>query len=1748
MKRKSLLRRNFLPSYSPFIEPLEDRFALDATAWAQFAGNAQHTSISNFASQPLEAVHWSSAVDNFPQSRAAHYGGPLVTAANTVIYPFKTNIWSDPSPNFHIIARNGNDGSLLWDESTDWIPAGYNWYPQYQPVHVPSSNRVYFPGLNGSLFYKDNVDTASGVSTKVQIYAGVAGNETTTGLTADNAGNIYYGYRNGTAGGIVKVTPAGVVTIATANTFSQTPAFTDWIPQRNHTPALSNDGLTLYTTIRRSGDGTNGRLIGLSTANLTTQYNSGLLKDPRNGNGASITGDSTASPMVGPDGHVFLGVQGNPYNGSRGWMLHFNADLTNLNLSTPLNLTDTYVPGGFGWDTTPSIVPASMVPQYTGSSSYLIFTKYNNYVTGSTGGDGSNAIGVLDPYDSEVLVGPALPDSGGVAVMKRVLYQVGPTPDWDVNLTLYPNAVREWCINYGAVDPATNSIIVNSADGNFYRWHLPSDTLIEPTRLSSGIGQPYTMTVVGVDGTMYGIQIGQIFALGQTPRMSISDAVFTEGTGGSTTATFTVSLNYPRTTAITVNYATNDGTAIAGSDYTTASGALTFNPGQKTKTISVTVNPDSVYELNETFFVNLSSISNAVLLDGQGQGTVNNDDVQPSLTIANVSANEGNSGTTSFVFTVNLSAASGVTTTVNYASANGTATSGTDYTSTSGTLTFNPGETSKTVTVSVLGDTLFEVNDTFFVNLSGAVNATISDSQALGTILNDDNVPGISITDASVTEGGLVTFEVTLSSISSQTVTVNYTTSNGSATAGSDYVATSGTLTFTAGSTSVEITVITTNDSLDELAETFFFDLSNATNASISDAQGLGTINDNDPQPTVSLGDVSANEGSSGTTSFMFTVALSTASGRSVTVNYATANGTATIVDNDYQTSSGTVTFAIGEVSRTITVLVNGDSVNESNENFFVNLSAGNGATILDSQGVGTILNDDLFVISVNDVTLAEGDSGTTSFVFTVSMPSASAGTVSIDYAIADGSATTAGSDYVGGIGTVTFNPGEVSKIITVLVNADLLNEMNETFFVDLSNPVGATIGDNQGLGTINNDDLLPSISVNDAIVPELDYNTGTVTVYVMLSAPSGQTVNVAYETSNGTASSTILKDYTDTFGTLTFIPGQTVASFDVSIFGDTRSEPDETIRVLLSSPVNSTISDGLGIITIIDDDIVYVTITGTSVTEGNSGQTTAVVTVDLSIPADYDITIEYTTADVTATVGSDYLFAWGVLTFPAGSTSQTISLQVLGDLLVEPNEAFEVVLYNATPGVELGIYPEADVDIVDDDTIGISISDVSVTEGNSGSKLANFTVSLSQASGQSITVKFATQNGTANGIDYQPNIANLTFSPGQTSKTVSISVFGDTKIELNETFFVNLSVPVNATITDGQGVGTIVNDDGLAMLREISINNFTVTEGGVASFTVVLSSSSSQVITVNYATANGVAIAGSDFTAASGMLTFNPGEVSKQVTVSTIDDMTSETSESFFVNLSAATNSMISDGQGLGTILDNDIVLPSFSISDVSQLEGNSGLTPFVFTVTRSSPNTVISSVRFGTANGTANGIDYQPNIAVLTFNPGETTKTITINVFGDTTVEANQTFFVNLSMPVNATITDSQGMGTILNDDFFVVEISTQSSAPLANMGQAQLPVTSRLPIEAGRFNSLAQVLPDRLDSRGLAAQRSAKSWPGDFLALPRHSAEWAIEQDARGIESRELSSAVSEWTNQVSSQKIYVLSDKELSSDFL
>ena len=1422
------------------------------------------------------------------------------------------------------------------------------------------------------------------------------------------------------------------------------------------------------------------------------------------------------------------------------------------------------------------------------------------------------------------------------------------------------------------------------------------------------------------------------------PEITINDVTVTEGNSGTVNANFTVTLSAASAQTVKVDFATADGTANTPADYQSNNGTLTFNPGDLTKTITVLVNGDTMDEPNETFFVNLSNVSNAVVLDSQGQGTINDNDAAPSLSINDVVVSEGDSASTSATFTVSLSAASGFTVTVNYATADNTATAGSDYQATNGTVTFNPGETSKPVTVLVNGDTDFEQNESFFVNLSSPLNATIADGQGVGTINNDDPLPptpNFFIDDVNLSEGNTGTktadFTVTLNPEANQQVTVQFATANGTATAGSDYQSNSNTLTFAPGETSKQVSININGDTLVEPDETFFVNLSNASaGTNIGDPQGIGTIQNDDAAdvvisqvypgggltnatyasdfielfnrgtttvdfsatpssvqflsttastwsktdltsgtilpghyfliketsggtgaalpaadatgtinltsttsgkvalvsnttlltgncpgddgtqpfnptnvidfvgyagtaatanhcyegngpasftlsnntiaayrkaggctdtndnaadffaaapfprnslstnncaggatPTLSINDVTINEGNSGTTAATFTVSLSgPAQGADVTFDIATANGTATTADNDYAAKSLTnQVIPAGQTSYTFTVNVNGDNNVESDEAFVVNVTNVLGASVSDGQGTATIQNDDLPAISINDVSVTEGNSGTTNLDFTVSLSAPAPATVTFDIATADGTATTSDNDYVASSLTgQTIAAGQQTYHFFVTVNGDPGVEANETLFVNLTNVTGATVGDGQGQGTIANDDS-PTFSITQSVsLAEGNSGTTNATFTVTLSPTSNQTVTVQYATADGTAKST--SDYQSTSGTLTFDPGDAIKTIDVPINGDLLVEPDETFTLTLSNPsAGSAISptNGTGTGTIQNDDTAVVVVSQVYAGGGNTSAPAAVykndfievfnrgtTTVDLA-----GWSVQYNSASGTGNWSVTQLCATGPCLLSPGQYFLVQEAQGTGGTqnLPTPDAIGTIAMATASGKVALvsnatalnGACP-SNANILDKvgyggsiattdfcyegtgptaapsnvnaafrkaggctdtndnvadfftfaasprnsaspinncsgaATANLSINDVTVTEGNSGTTTATFTVSLSApAQGTDVTFDISTQDNTATiaNNDYvAKSLTNQIIPAGQSTYTFSVTVNGDTNVEPDESFFVNLTNVAGANVTDGQGTGTIQHDD----FPALSVDDVAAAEGdsGTTTFTfhVTLSDPAPATVTFDIATADGTAqdhnpvSEDNDYQARSlTSQTIAQGASSFDFAVTVNGDTANEPNETFFVNVSNVSGATVADAQGLGTI-QNDDAPPDLSITDVTQAEGNAGTSSFNFTVQLSAPAKAGGvSFTVNTADGTAAaGSDY---LAIVngsgSIPEGSSSTTVAVTVNGDTVFEGNETFFVNLSNVTGANVTDSQGLGTISNDD---------------------------------------------------------------------------------------------------------------------
>jgi len=313
-------------------------------------------------------------------------------------------------------------------------------------------------------------------------------------------------------------------------------------------------------------------------------------------------------------------------------------------------------------------------------------------------------------------------------------------------------------------------------------------------------------------------------------------------------------------------------------------------------------------------------------------------------------------------FNVTLSAAAPITFTVQYSTTNITAISGQDYNQTAGTLTFAPGQSSKSILVTTLTDMVNEPVETFRVRLFSVQWVLLGDREATGTINDGSPQPSLSINDRTVTEGDAgsstqALFTVSLNNASGKTVTVNYATADGTALAGEDYSATQGQLSFAPGITSRTLAVNIIGDNVKENNETFTVSLSNPVNATIGDTTGAGAITDDDT-PAFSITDASVDEGDSGTRPLVFIVELSKPSTQAVTVKYSTSPGTAQS-GSDYVHTSGTLTFAAGETLKTITVQIVGDTISEPNESFTVALNTpSSGTTLARGTATGTIRDD----------------------------------------------------------------------------------------------------------------------------------------------------------------------------------------------------------------------------------------------------------------------------------------------------------------------------------------------------------------------------------------------------------------------------------------------------------------------------------------------------------------------------------------------------------------------------------------------------------------------------------------------------------------------------------------------------------------------------------------------------------------------------------------------------------------------
>jgi predicted extracellular nuclease len=782
--------------------------------------------------------------------------------------------------------------------------------------------------------------------------------------------------------------------------------------------------------------------------------------------------------------------------------------------------------------------------------------------------------------------------------------------------------------------------------------------------------------------------------------LAIADASVTEGNSGTTAIVFTVNRTGGDDGAVGATWTATFDTADAG-DFAagqTFTGTVDFADGETSKTISLDVAGDITIEANETFTVTLSApTGGASLGDSAATGTINNDDT-PVLSIDNVSMTEGDSGTVTYTFTVSLDRAAptgGVTFDIATADNSATTADGDYVANTLTSQTIAEGLTSYTFDVTVNGDTAVEPDEAFLVNVTNVVNATVGDGQGTGTIVNNDQppIPVASVSDAAITETdsgvSYVNFTISLSFAPTGPVTIDYSTADGTATAGSDYVASSGQVSFAAGETSKTVAIPVIGDTRPESAEAFTLTISNPSGATLGDSSGTATITDDDGSAYYSLasgnfsqdwtntGMITANDDWSGVPFIVgylgdidpaspTDVNATTVTGPNlgavdVIAQAATTNTSGGV--GEFQLANPTIGLQGSGTADAPSIVLYMDSTGRSSVRLQANLRDIDGSADNASQQInvqyrtsptGSWINvpgayftdvttgasatqvtaldvvlpsgadnaekleirilttnaggsdewvgiDDIVVssasagavLSVADTAAYEGTGGTNAIVFTVTRTGDTSGASTADYAVTfgGGSYSASAGDFAAGqplTGQVSFAAGETSKTITLDLNTDSDPEGDESFTVTLSNATGGTFSDASAIGTIVNDDgEPPTVTIGDVSQAEGNAGTSVFTFTVTRTGGTGA-FTVDYATAPGTA--TDGSDFVGTSGTLSFAAGETSKTIDVVVNGDTEGELSETFSVGLSNPTGfALINDADAVGTIVNDDLLYI-------------------------------------------------------------------------------------------------------------------------------------------------------------------------------------------------------------------------------------------------------------------------------------------------------------------------------------------------------------------------------------------------------------------------------------------------------------------------------------------------------------------------------------------------------------------------------
>ena len=1139
-------------------------------------------------------------------------------------------------------------------------------------------------------------------------------------------------------------------------------------------------------------------------------------------------------------------------------------------------------------------------------------------------------------------------------------------------------------------------------------------------------------------------------ALATLPQFQFTSAVYSGAEGAGITITVTRSGRVDA--AATVRYATADGTATGGSAYTATSGTLTFPVNATTRTFTVPTHGNTVLGGDKTFQVSLSNPTG-----GAGLGmvdvasvTIQEDDTAGTFQFSSptYSATEGGPAATITVTRTGVNLASGVT--IGYATSNGTATAGTDYTATSGALTFGAGVTSMVFTVPLVNNAALEPDET--VNLTLMVPA--GSPAMLGTpasavlTIHDDDGPTFRFSTASqtVAEGASATIVVMRGGSLTSPSTVEYQVRGGTAIGGGiDFTLADGTLSFAAGQASKTLVIPTVNDTLFEGPETIVLQLANPTGGATIATPGTTTITivDNESAGTVqfSAATYSVAENVAGGTYNLLVTRSGSSLASDIVVSYTVAGGTATN-GVDYTLANGSLTFAAGQTSLPIPMLIHDDSIPEGNETVVITLSSATATIGPNRTTTVTILDDEpALTFSAPAYSATEG---TASVVIPILRAGPTPAGTTVTCRTVPGGSAIPDVDYRAVNTTLTFAAGSRTATCAVPLLNDTVVDGPRTVNLALSVPPtspGLLGSPATAILTLNDNDQGGTLKFGAATYTAAEGGTARLTV-TRTGTGLASGVTVDYAVTGGTATRGAV-DYTLANGTLTFAANQASATIAVPTVNDTLAEGVETVVVTLSNPTGGAAlgTPSTTTLTITDNDTagtVRFSAAAYSVAENVAGGVYNLVVTRSGTGLASGIAVNYTVAGGTAVNGVDYTLADGTLTFGAGQTSLPIPVLIHDNSVVGASKTVVVSLSSTT--AKLGPVAAATITILDDEQVmAFGAATYALTEGGAPSIAIPVLRTGPTPAGTTVTCRTVPGGSAIPDVDYRAVNTTLTFAAGARSVSCVVPILNDTLVDGARTVNLALAVAPGGSALLGAPATAVLtlndNDQGGAI--RFGAATYTVAEGAVAMLTVVRSGTNlASGVTVDYAVTGGTASgAGVDYTLANGTLTFAAKQTSATIALATVNDTLVEGPRTVVVALSnptsgaslgspAATTLTITDSDTAGTV--------RFSAAAYSVAENVAGGV-YNLLVTRS--GTSLASgivVNYTVTGGTAtNGVDYTLANGSLTFAAGQTSLPIPVLIYDNASVGANKTVVVSLSSTAATLGSIPAATLTILDDE---------------------------------------------------------------------------------------------------------------------